>query len=44
MCSCMLHGSETWPVMTENELTLQWAEMRMISWICDWNGLKMHGF
>ena len=28
--SCMLHGSETWPVKKVNELTLQWAEMRMI--------------
>jgi len=28
--SCMLHGSETWPVKKENKLTLQRAEMRMI--------------
>jgi len=28
--SCTLHGSETWPVNKENELTLQRAEMRMI--------------
>jgi len=30
--SCMLHGSETWPVKKE-KLTLQWAEMRMIRWM-----------
>jgi len=27
--SSMLHGSETWPVRKENEVALQWAEMRM---------------
>ena len=32
--SCVLHGSETWPVEKENELTLYWAEMEMIRWIC----------
>ena len=33
--SCMWHGSETWPVKKEKEeLTLQRAEMRMISWMC----------
>jgi len=31
---CMLHGSETWPVKKENELTLQRADMRMIRWMC----------
>jgi len=30
----MLHGSETWPVKKESELSLQWAEMRMMRWIC----------
>ena len=25
--SCMLHGSETWPVKKENKLTVQQAEM-----------------
>jgi len=29
----MLHGSETWPVRKENEVALQWAEMRMVRWI-----------
>jgi len=28
--SSMLHGSETWPVRKENEVTLQRAEMRMV--------------
>jgi len=31
----MLHGSETWPVRKENEVTLQRAEMRMVRWMCD---------
>jgi len=33
--SSMLHGSETWPIRKENELALQWAEMRMVRWMCD---------
>jgi len=32
--SCMLPGSETRPVKKENKLTLKWAEMRMIGWMC----------
>ena len=32
--SSMLHGTETWPVMKENEAALQRAEMRMIRWMC----------
>jgi len=32
--NCMLHGCETWSVKKENKLTLQWAEMRMITWRC----------
>ena len=35
MRSSMLHGSETWPVRKENEVALQRAEMRMVSWMCD---------
>jgi len=31
----MLHGSETWPVRKENEVALQWAEMRMVRWMCN---------
>jgi len=34
----MLHGSETCPVKKENKLTLQWAEMRIIRWMC---GIKI---
>jgi len=30
----MLNGSETWPVRKENEVALQWAEMRMFTWKC----------
>ena len=32
--SSMLHGSETWPVRKENEVALQRAEMRMVTWMC----------
>ena len=32
--SSMLHGSETWPIMEENEVALQQAEMRMVRWMC----------
>jgi len=32
--SSILHGSETWPVQKENEVALQWAEMRMVRWMC----------
>jgi len=35
--SSMLHRSETWPVKKENEVALQWAEMRMVRWMCDVN-------
>jgi len=31
----MLHGSETWPVRKENEMTLQQAEIRKVRWKCD---------
>jgi len=30
----MLHGSDTWSVRKENKGALQWAEMRMIRWMC----------
>jgi len=36
--SCVLHGCEMWPVKKENEMTLQWAKMRMIRWMC---GIKI---
>jgi len=31
--SSILHGSETWPIRKENEVALQWAEMRMVGWV-----------
>jgi len=34
----MLHGSETWPVRKENEVALQWPQMRMARWMC---GVKL---
>jgi len=36
--SSMLHGSDTWPVRKENEVELQWAEMRMVRWM---RGIKL---
>jgi len=36
--SSMLHGSESWPVRNENEVAIQWAEMRMVRWTC---GVKL---
>jgi len=36
--SSMLHGSETRPVRKENVVALQWAEMRMVRWMC---GIKV---
>jgi len=36
--SSMLHGNDTWPVRKENEVALQWAEMRMVRWTC---GIKL---
>ena len=38
MRSCMLHGSETWPVRKENVVALQRAEIRMVRWMC---GVKL---
>ena len=35
MWNNMLHGSETWPVRQENEVALQWPEMRMVRRMCD---------
>jgi len=31
----MPHGSETWPVRKENEVTLQRAELKMVRWMCN---------
>jgi len=33
-CS-ILPGSETWPARKENEVAIQWAEIRMVRWMCD---------
>jgi len=33
--SSMLHGSETSPIRKENEVALQWAEIKMVRWMCD---------
>jgi len=33
--SFMLHGSETWSVRKENEVSLQQAKMRMVRWMCN---------
>ena len=32
--SCMIYGSETWPMKKEHEQKLQTTEMRMIRWMC----------
>ena len=32
--SCLMHGSETWPMKVEHELKLNRTEMRMIRWMC----------
>ena len=36
--SSMLQRSETWPVRKKNEVALQWAEMKMVRWMC---GMKL---
>jgi len=38
--SSMLRGSESWPIRKENEVAPQWAQMRMVKWIC---GIKLQG-
>ena len=36
MCKVVgLHGSETWSAQKENEVALQWAEIRMVRWMCN---------
>ena len=37
--SCLMHGSETWPMKVENELKLNRTEMSMIRWMC---GVKLN--
>jgi len=36
--SSMLYDSETWPVRKESKVARQWAEMRMVRWMC---GMKL---
>jgi len=36
--SSMLHGNETWPVRKKNEVALQRAEPRMVTWM---RGIKL---
>ena len=36
--SCLMHGSETWPLKVEHELTFR-TEMSMIRWMC---GVKLN--
>jgi len=31
----MLRASEIWPIRKENEVALQWAEIRMVRWMCN---------
>ena len=31
----LLHGREIWPIRKENEVAFQWAEMRIVRWMCD---------
>ena len=38
MRSCLMHGSETWPVKVEHELKMNHTEMSMIRWMC---GVKL---
>ena len=33
-----MNESETWPIRNENEVALQWAEMRIVRWMC---GVKL---
>ena len=37
--SCLMHGSETWPMKVEHGLKLNRTEMSMIRWMC---GVKLN--
>jgi len=37
--SCLMHGSETWPMNVEHELKMNRTEMSMIKWMC---GVKLN--
>jgi hypothetical protein len=32
--SCMIYGSETWPMKADHEARLERTEMRMVRWVC----------
>jgi len=31
--SCLVHGSETWPMKAEHELKLNYTEVSMVKWM-----------
>jgi len=37
--TCLIHGSETWPMKVEHELKMNRTEMSMIRWMC---GVKLN--
>jgi len=37
--SCLMHGSETWPMKVEHELKVNRTEISMIKWMC---GVKLN--
>ena len=37
--SCLMHGSETWPMKVEHKLKMNRTEMSMIRWMC---GVKLN--
>ena len=37
--SCLMHGTETWPMKVEHELKMNRTEMSMIRWMC---GVKLN--
>jgi len=37
--SCLIHGSETWPMKVKHELQMNRTEMSMIRWMC---GVKLN--
>ena len=37
--SCLMHGSETWPMKVEHELKINRTDLSMIRWMC---GVKLY--
>jgi len=37
--SCLMHGSETWPMNVQHELKMNRTEINMIRWMC---GVKLN--